>query len=68
VEPQAVRGALPQRLTAPGLPELNHSQVQAVKSVLQAPLSLIQGASVRLVCRSECLPARLRPLNPNRKP
>lgn len=29
--------------SAPGLPELNHSQLQAVRSVLQQPLSLIQG-------------------------
>lgn len=29
-------------LTAPGMPELNHSQIAAIKSVLQAPLSLIQ--------------------------
>ncbi|MFH4984732.1 hypothetical protein AB6A40_011441 [Gnathostoma spinigerum] len=34
---------LPKRFSAPGLPELNHSQVQAVKTVLQRPLSLIQG-------------------------
>uniref|UniRef100_A0A915AFQ8 DNA helicase n=1 Tax=Parascaris univalens TaxID=6257 RepID=A0A915AFQ8_PARUN len=34
---------LPKRFSAPGLPELNHSQVQAVKMVLQRPLSLIQG-------------------------
>ncbi|VDM24474.1 unnamed protein product [Toxocara canis] len=33
---------LPKRFSAPGLPELNHSQVQAVKTVLQRPLSLIQ--------------------------
>lgn len=31
------------RLSAPGLPELNHSQETAVRSVLGAPLSLIQG-------------------------
>ncbi|KAL0490416.1 regulator of nonsense transcript [Acrasis kona] len=34
---------LPNRFSAPELPELNHSQVSAVKSVLQKPLSLIQG-------------------------
>uniref|UniRef100_A0A1I8AJA4 DNA helicase n=1 Tax=Steinernema glaseri TaxID=37863 RepID=A0A1I8AJA4_9BILA len=34
---------LPKRFTVPGLPELNHSQVNAVKMVLQRPLSLIQG-------------------------
>lgn len=38
------RVLLPKRFAAPGLlPELNHSQVEAVKSVLQKPLSLIQG-------------------------
>jgi len=43
VEPQTIRCNLPQRFSAPGLPELNHSQVHAVKSVLQQPLSVIQG-------------------------
>lgn len=33
---------LPKRFSVPGLPELNHSQVHAVKTVLQRPLSLIQ--------------------------
>ncbi|CAJ0591094.1 unnamed protein product [Cylicocyclus nassatus] len=32
----------PKRLSAPGLPELNHSQMHAVKAVLMRPLSLIQ--------------------------
>ena len=36
--------ALPARLSAPKLPELNYSRVSVVQSVLQAPLSLIQGA------------------------
>lgn len=43
VEPQAIRATLPSRYQAPGLPELNHSQIAAVKTVLQKPLSLIQG-------------------------
>ena len=43
VEPQNFRVNLPRRYAPPGLPELNHSQVQAVKAVLQQPLSLIQG-------------------------
>lgn len=43
VEPQTIRAQMPRRITAPGLPDLNHSQVFAVKSVLQQPLSLIQG-------------------------
>ena len=30
-------------MSAPNLPDLNHSQLYAVKSVLQKPLSLIQG-------------------------
>merc|ERR1719336_2184327 len=34
---------MPRKFSAPGLPELNHSQVTAVKSVLTQPLSLIQG-------------------------
>ncbi|WFD17829.1 ATP-dependent RNA helicase [Malassezia caprae] len=33
----------PKRYTAPGLPDLNHSQVAAIKYVLSKPLSLIQG-------------------------
>ncbi|KAI5420522.1 ATP-dependent helicase NAM7 [Lathyrus oleraceus] len=43
VEVQMVRNALPRRFGAPGLPKLNASQVFAVKSVLQRPISLIQG-------------------------
>jgi regulator of nonsense transcripts 1 len=44
VEAQNFRIVLPKRFAAPGLlPELNHSQVEAVKNVLQKPLSLIQG-------------------------
>ncbi|CAI2297044.1 unnamed protein product [Caenorhabditis sp. 36 PRJEB53466] len=34
---------LPRRLSVPGLPDLNSSQMQAVKQVLTRPLSLIQG-------------------------
>lgn len=33
----------PKRYAAPGLPDLNHSQVAAIKSVLSKSLSLIQG-------------------------
>lgn len=40
--------ALPRRFSAPGLPDLNHSQAYAVKTVLQKPLSLIQGSRVEL--------------------
>jgi len=43
VAPQAVKAALPGRLSAPGLPELNPPQLAAVAAVLTAPLSLIQG-------------------------
>ncbi|OMJ15386.1 Regulator of nonsense transcripts 1 [Smittium culicis] len=43
VEPQILKSPLPKRFTAPGLPELNHSQVSAIKKVLSQPLSLIQG-------------------------
>lgn len=35
--------SLPKRFSAPNLPDLNHSQVNAVKAVLQKPLSVIQG-------------------------
>ena len=34
---------LPKKFTAPGLPDLNSSQITAIKSVLSTPLSLIQG-------------------------
>ncbi|CAL1401787.1 unnamed protein product [Linum trigynum] len=43
VENHMVRNAMPRRFGAPGLPELNASQVYAVKNVLQRPISLIQG-------------------------
>ena len=42
VEDVIIKCQLPKRFSAPGLPELNHSQVYAVKTVLQKPLSLIQ--------------------------
>lgn len=38
-----VKTTPPKRLTAPGLPDLNHSQLEAVHQVLMQPLSLIQG-------------------------
>jgi regulator of nonsense transcripts 1 len=41
------------RVSAPFLPDLNHSQIYAVKSVLQKPLSLIQ---VRFFSVSSFLP------------
>lgn len=37
-----LKAAMPKRFSVPGLPELNVSQVNAVKNVLQRPLSLIQ--------------------------
>eukprot|EP01135_Chromosphaera_perkinsii_P005470 Nk52_evm19s352 gene=Nk52_evmTU19s352 len=43
VEPQTIKTALPTNFRAPNLPELNKSQSEAVKAVLQKPLSLIQG-------------------------
>ncbi|WMV43439.1 hypothetical protein MTR67_036824, partial [Solanum verrucosum] len=43
VEMQMVRNTVPRRFGAPGLPELNASQVFAIKSVLQKPVNLIQG-------------------------
>lgn len=38
-----IKASAPKKLTAPGLPALNHSQMNAVKRVLSEPLSLIQG-------------------------
>lgn len=49
MEEQIVKCTLPKRFSAPGLPELNHSQVYAVKTVLQRPLSLIQVASLCVI-------------------
>jgi regulator of nonsense transcripts 1 len=44
LEPQLLKhSAVSGKISAPGLPELNHSQMLAVKSVLEKPLSLIQG-------------------------
>jgi hypothetical protein len=42
VEDVVIKCQLPKRFSAPNLAELNHSQVYAVKTVLQRPLSLIQ--------------------------
>ena len=43
VENQTLKVVMPADLSVPGLPTLNHSQVAAVRAVLQKPLSLIQG-------------------------
>jgi len=43
VEEPTLKNVIPKRFSAPGLPELNHSQVYSVKTVLQKPLCLIQG-------------------------
>jgi len=43
VEPQTIRATLPRHFTAPNLPQLNHSQVYAVRKSMQNPLNLIQG-------------------------
>ena len=43
VDLQPIKSLVPKRVSAPNLPELNHSQVGAVKSALQKQLSLIQG-------------------------
>lgn len=38
-----MKTTLPRRFNAPGLPELNGSQIAAIKAVLSSPLNLIQG-------------------------
>ena len=43
VEPQSLKTQMPKQLSAPGLPDLNHSQMYAMKSILQKQISLIQG-------------------------
>lgn len=43
VESPLLKTIIPSKLSVPGLPDLNPSQFNAVKSVLQRPLSLIQG-------------------------
>lgn len=43
VEEVLFRCHLPKHFSAPNLPDLNRSQVYAVKHALQRPLSLIQG-------------------------
>ena len=40
---QPMKLNLPKKWSAPGLPDLNNSQVEAIRSCLQMPLSLIQG-------------------------
>lgn len=54
-EAQNFRFVPPKRFSAPGLPELNHSQVSAVKSVLQKPLSLMYVVVVGIVVIIICL-------------
>lgn len=43
VAPQTLKMKMPRDISAPGQPSLNPSQVEAVRAVLQSPLSLIQG-------------------------
>lgn len=43
VESQQIRVTPPKHFTAPNLPQLNHSQVYAVRKSLVSPLCLIQG-------------------------
>ncbi|KAF5352328.1 hypothetical protein D9757_014293 [Collybiopsis confluens] len=43
LEPQTLHTQMPKRFSALGLPEINHSQMYAMKSVLPKPISLIQG-------------------------
>jgi regulator of nonsense transcripts 1 len=43
IEDTVMKCNLPKRFSVPGLPELNHSQVLAVKTVITRHLSLIQG-------------------------
>lgn len=38
-----MKTTLPKKFSVPGLPELNSSQINAIKTVLSTPLSLIQG-------------------------
>ena len=40
------RTHVPKQFSAPNLPELNRSQVHAVRHALQRPLSLIQGKKI----------------------
>ena len=43
IDQPPMKVSLPRRFGAPGLPELNHSQVFAVKSVLERNVSVVQG-------------------------
>eukprot|EP00939_MAST-03C_sp_MAST-3C-sp1_P002336 g2336.t1 len=43
VVPQTLKTTMPDKFSAPGLPELNHSQADAVKKVLETPMALVQG-------------------------
>ena len=43
VEPQLLQVTIPKVMSAPGLPALNASQADAIRTVLVHPLSLIQG-------------------------
>jgi len=55
MEEVVMKTSLPKRFSAPGLPELNHSQVYAVKTVLQRPISLIQVIYYIIVYPLYCL-------------
>ncbi len=59
MEAQNLKSSVPTRLSVPGLPDLNHSQLSAVRAVLQKPLSLIQGPvclqSMQLLIRTHSI-------------
>ncbi|MES1919775.1 Regulator of nonsense transcripts 1-like protein [Bonamia ostreae] len=43
ISPQHIAADLPSKVSAPGLPELNKSQEEALRNSMEQPLSLIQG-------------------------
>lgn len=43
VQVAPTKPTMPRKFTAPNLPDLNNSQINAIKAVLSSPLSLIQG-------------------------
>jgi regulator of nonsense transcripts 1 len=50
VEAQPLKTTMPKRFSVPGLPELNPSQMDAIKSVLKSQLALIQGRPSFMLC------------------
>ena len=65
VEPKLLKKHMPKQFSAPGLPELNRTQLNSVSDTLQKPISLIQGPpGTGKTVTSACIIYHLPKINP----